>query len=143
MNRHTAMIIMDVDPGPGETLPALTEAATRSAGLLDRLVSDLAAVHDPSTTELVAVGPGQTIKREFDLPGDSPQYGPATTPLGEIQHLYKDGKWYTPQDCPPAPADNNGASPWQWLFYNLMQEVDETNMCFLWDFRPEARQGAA
>lgn len=144
MNRHTAMIIMTVDSGPRDTLPGLTDAATRSAGLLDGLVEQLSAVRDPSTTELVAVGPGETIKREFELPRHNPGYGPASTPIGEIQHLFKDGTWYSPDDCPPPPVDDdNGATAWQWLFYNVMREVNESNMCFLWDFRPTPRQGAA
>jgi hypothetical protein len=143
MNRHTAMIIMDVDAGPGDTLPGLTDAAARSAGLLDDLVSSLPAIHDPSTTELVAVGAGETISREFDRPHHEPEYGPATTPIGEIHYLLADDTWYTPENCPPPPMDDNGASPWQWLFYYVMQEVDDTDMCFLWDFQPEIRQGAA
>ncbi|WP_026817905.1 hypothetical protein [Arthrobacter castelli] len=143
MNRHSAMIIMDVDHGPGDAYPGLADAARRSATLLDDLASDLSPVHDRSTTELVAIGPGGTIRREFDLPRSRPEYSPAGTPIGEIQHLFANGKWHTPEDCPPPPSDDNGATAWQWLFYNVMQEVDDSNLCFLWDFQPEARPGAA
>lgn len=143
MNRHSALIIIDDVPDhTGETSP-LNAALKDSRNLVDDLFAGRTVLENPSMPDLAAVGTGETIKREFGLPHGDPEHGPAMTPLGEIHHLFKDGVWYTPNACPPAPPDDNGATPWQWLFYNVMLDIEDFAFCFIWDVYATPQAGIA
>lgn len=130
MTRHTALIILE-----GQDIDA---AITRSITLIDGLIEELPFSHDPSKTELYAVGDATTLKRKVELPHGKHSDGPAATDMGEMHHIWNAESWYTPEYCPPGPADNNGASPWQWLYYNVMHNAGPTALCFLWDVHPLA-----
>ncbi len=128
MNRCTVLIVTD-----GLELDA---AISKSIGLMDELNDKLPFAHDPSKNELYAVGDGASLKDRIGLPHGKPGAGPAATYVGDLHYIWSDGRWYTPADCPPAPADHNDATGWQWLYYNVMHNSGPTTYCFLWDIYP-------
>ena len=118
MTRHTALILthqLDAE-----------ESLERSIALLDDLFSKLPFIPDPGRTELHAVAP--------EL---------AATPAGDVHHLFDGQSWHTPEQCPPAPMDSNGATGWQWLYFNTLHNTDASTICYLWDIHALGARSAA
>jgi hypothetical protein len=135
MERQTALILTE-----GSTID---DAVVLSTALIEELVEELPFGHDSSRTELYAVGRAASLRSKLDLPRGNAGDDPYATINGKLHHIWCRGSWYTPGSCPPAPADNNGASAWKWLHFNLMHAVEADATCFLYDIYPLARAEAA
>ena len=135
MTRHTALILthqLDAE-----------ESLERSIALLDDLFSKLPFIADPGRTELHAVAPATALKEKLVLPRGQHGEELAATPAGDVHHLFDGQSWHTPEQCPPAPMDSNGATGWQWLYFNTLHNTDATTICYLWDIHALGARSAA
>jgi hypothetical protein len=128
MERQTALLIT-------EGLK-LNDAIDRGTELVDGLLAGLPFVHDPSRTQLYAVGLAGSLRAKLSLPRKLPTANPFETATGPLCFIWTGGAWFTPDDCPPAPWDDNEASAWQWLHYNAMHGAAPDAACLLWDIYP-------
>ena len=135
MTRHTALILthqLDAE-----------ESLERSIALLDDLFSKLPFIADPGRTELPAVAPATALKEKLVLPRGQHGEELAATPAGDVHHLFDGQSWHTPEQCPPAPMDSNGATGWQWLYFNTLHNTDASTICYLWDIHALGARSAA
>jgi hypothetical protein len=128
MVRHTALVITAELP--------LDAAIRRSIRLVDGLLENLPFAHDPSRTELYAVGMAGRLRAKLPLPRKLPGADPSETSSGPLRFIWSRGTWFTPGSCPPAPCDDNGATAWQWLHFNELHRAPPDSVCFLWDIYP-------
>lgn len=119
----------------------LREAIRHSLDLADEYQRLLPHVLTVSRSEIYAVGEATRIQQRTKLPRRLDDASSAATSAGAIQAVWSGGRWSTPGDCPPAPADSNGATAWQWAHYNAVMNAAGTAHLILWDLYVQDAEG--
>ena len=80
-----------------------------------------------------AMAPSETIRKKASYPRRLAVSDSAATSVGALQAIWDGRLWLTPGRCPPAPADSNGATQWQWAHYNAVLNARPGSYMLLWD----------
>ncbi|WP_309081176.1 hypothetical protein [Zhihengliuella sp.] len=113
----------------------LSDAIRQSIDLAVRYREDLLLGLPVDAEELYAFGEAERIQEKIRPPRPTRSGDPAETSLGPVHAIWRDGGWLTPESCPPAPPEDNGATAWQWAHYNAVMEAPPRSYLVLWDLQ--------
>ncbi|MCO1339736.1 hypothetical protein BJH93_12665 [Kocuria polaris] len=127
------MIIEDHD------LPAAVE---HCADLADDYRRSFAPGPIVARQELYAFGAAGRIQEKMRPPRRRNSGDAADTVLGPVHAIWVSGHWLSPDSCPPAPAEDNGATAWQWTHYDAVTGASPAAWLVLWDLKLAAELAA-
>lgn len=125
MSRCTLLLITTGESGR----KAISEGMLLAEKYVDGLPVDLAI----TSSVPFAIAPAKRIQQHVSYPTRLDDAAEAATAVGPLQAIWNGTKWLTPGFCPPKPAEDNGATAWQWAHYNSVLQASEDALMLLWD----------
>lgn len=112
---------------------ALPAAVEHGADLADDYRRVFAPGPAVARQELYAFGAAGRIQEKMCRPRRRGSGDVADTELGPVHAIWVAGRWLSPDSCPPAPPENNGATAWQWTHYDAVMGASPAAWLVLWD----------
>ncbi|MBB5596992.1 hypothetical protein [Neomicrococcus lactis] len=84
-------------------------------------------------TEIYAVGVARPIQERLRVPRALEEPSESGTVQGQVHAIWKNDKWFYPDQCPSAPDDHNGATAWQWTHFDVISSADPESFMFVMD----------